>query len=425
MALNNKVKEEKGGTVLIEQLKDGISQKDNIDTSSPRRIASIDFVKGVAIIFIILCHTSAAWFDEDWVYLHGLVYSFLDILGPSLFIFLSALSVIFSIKRKQGRLPDKIIRNQILSRGFMVIFIGMLINIVLVSDQYMFPLSLWGWNIIMFIGFSQIFSYYALKLNRVSRVMVGIIIIFASEMILEVLVAGKDSNVVYSILYFIVVSPEATVTLLPWLSICFISTIFGEYLYEAMIDGSEESYRKLFRLFSCWGLIFVIFGIFTGLEAVVPGDGVTPGTINGGLYWHIYLLGISNSNPFGTTWTGMWKFLIRGTFANMWYNMGAGLLILAIGFYIVDIKRKNNILTGAFQYYGKVSLNLFLVHYMFLPLFNGLFSIVSFPYVCLAYIAFMGFLFYFWNKYANGAGTPEWLMMQVMNIGKKKPREKK
>jgi hypothetical protein len=36
----------------------------------------------------------------------------------------------------------------------------------------------------------------------------------------------------------------------------------------------------------------------------------------------------------------------------------------------------------------------------------------------------MGFLFYFWNKYANGAGTPEWFMMQVMNMGKKKSKRK-
>jgi len=422
MALKNDIKEEQKELILIDDIKEELSGKDLLQATAPRRIASIDFVKGIAIIFIILCHTSAAWFDSDWVFLHGIVYSFLDILGPSLFIFLSALAVIFSIKRKQGRLPEKVIRNQIFSRGFMVIFIGMIINVILVSDQYIFPLSLWGWNIIMFIGFSQIFCYYALKLNRIPRVIVGIIIIFTSEIILEVLLTGRNSNFIYAILYFIVVSPEATVTLLPWLSICFISTIFGEYLYEAMIEGTDEAYRGLFKTFVIWGLIFTVFGVFTGLESVVRGNGVDPGTINGALYWHIYLLDIANMQPF-TDFPGMWKFLIRGTFANMWYNIGAGLLILAVGFYIVDIKRKSNIFTGVIDYYGKVSLNLFLVHYLFLPVFMGLFSIFYFPYLCLAYIAFLGFLFYFWNKYANGAGTPEWLMMQVMNIGKKKPKK--
>jgi len=422
MVLNNKIKEKEGETVLLEQLKVEINSKDITQPSTPRRIASIDFVKGIAIIFIILCHTSAAWFDESWVYLHGIVYSFLDILGPSLFIFLSALSVVFSIKSKQGKLPEKVIRNQIFSRGFMIIFIGMLINLMLVSNENPFPLSLWGWNIIMFIGFSQIFCYYALKLNRIARLIVGIIIIFSSGTILQLLYSGKDSNVVSDVLYFIIVSAEATVTLLPWLALCFISTIFGEYLYEAMIDGSEVAYWKLFRTFSLWGLIFLIFGIIAGLEAVVKGNGVDPGTINKSLYWHIYLLRIANSNPFNTEFTGMWRFLIRGTFSNMWYNIGAGLLIMAIGFYLVDIKRKSNLITGFIQYYGKVSLNLFLIHYIFLPLYSGLLSIIYFPFVCIAYMGFLGFLFYFWNEYANGAGTPEWLMKQVMNIGKKKQK---
>ena len=419
--LNDQIKETQKDTILVDQLKEELSGKDITQASGPRRIASIDFIKGIAIIFIILCHVSASWFDSDWVFLHGIVYSFLDIVGPSLFIFLSALAVIFSIKSKQGRLPSKVIRNQIFSRGFMVIFIGVIINLILRTGKQPFPLSLWGWNIIMFIGFSQIFCYYALKLNRIPRLIIGIIIIFSSETIREVLFNGIESNPVYTFLHFIVTSPDPTVTLLPWLSICFISTIFGEFLYEAMIDGSDKAYRQLFNTFIICGVIFVLIGVFTGLEAVVWGNGIDPGTINGPLYWHIYLLDIANQQPF-TQFSGMWKFLIRGTFANMWYNLGAGLIILAVGFYIVDIKRKSNIFTITVQYYGKVSLNLFLVHYLFLPIFMGIFSIFYFPYVCLAYIAFLGFLFYFWNKYANGAGTPEWLMMQVMNIGKKKSK---
>jgi uncharacterized membrane protein len=421
MALNNKITEEQKETILIEQLKEDLSSKDITQASSPRRIASIDFVKGIAIIFIILCHVSAAWFDSNWIFLHGIVYSFLDILGPSLFIFLSALSVIFSIKSKQGKLPDKVIRNQIFSRGLMIILIGIFINIMLLSSELLFPFNLWGWNIIMFIGFSQIFCYYAMKLKKIPRLIIGVIIIFSSEMIRDIIFYGKDSNPAYFALDYIINSPEATVTLLPWLSICFISTVFGEYLYETMIDASQEAYKHLFRVFIFWGLIFLIFGIFTGLEAVISGNGVDPGTINIKLYYHVYLLGISNQQAF-TPFTGMWKFLIRGTFSNMWYNIGAGLLILAIGFYLVDIKRKSNIFTAFVQYYGKVSLNLFLVHYIFLPLYSGLFSIIYFPFVCLGYMGFLGFLFYFWNEYANGAGTPEWLMKQVMNIGKKKQK---
>ena len=87
---------------------------DNTEFSSRKRIASIDFVKGLALGVIIWAHAALSWFDSDWVYIYGFLFSFLDFLGPSLFVFLSALSVIFSIKRKKIDTSEKTIRNRIL-----------------------------------------------------------------------------------------------------------------------------------------------------------------------------------------------------------------------------------------------------------------------------------------------------------------------
>ena len=52
----------------------------DINNDTKKRIASIDFVKGFAIIFIILAHAAVSWLDSDWVYLYGLIFSFLDVL---------------------------------------------------------------------------------------------------------------------------------------------------------------------------------------------------------------------------------------------------------------------------------------------------------------------------------------------------------
>ena len=87
---------------LFNYLKQEIPLEDLKDYASPRRIQSIDFVKGFAIIFIMLAHTASGWLNSESRYLYGILFTLLDILGPSLFVFLSALSVIFSIKRKEG-----------------------------------------------------------------------------------------------------------------------------------------------------------------------------------------------------------------------------------------------------------------------------------------------------------------------------------
>ena len=389
----------------------------NKESSSSNRIQSIDFVKGFAIIFIVLAHTSITWFTPEWQFIFGMVFSVLDILGPSLFIFLSALSVIFSIKSKEGKLPEKVIRNRIFLRGIMIMVIGMVGNVLNETADYPFPLYLWGWNILMFIGFSQIASYYAVKLTKINRIVIGLIILCVSPGIRHVIYINKDLNLISWFLNYIITSPAPHVTLLPWLSVCFISSVFGEYLYKAMIDGTELAYQRLFKLLLTWGIILVVFGILTGLVLV---DRSNP--VFNDLYPQISLLSYINQQPY-TYFPGLPLFMVRGTFPNMFYNLGAALVIIAISFYIIDIKKKEHLFINMLIFYGKVSLSLYLIHFMFLPLFPNQFPMYYFPYMYISYIGFLGFLMFFWNKYANGVGSPEWIMGQTGKIGQSKKKK--
>ena len=414
---------------LRNYLREEIPIEDIRDYASPQRINSIDFVKGFAIIFIILAHSSGAWFDKDWVFIHGAVYAVLDILGPSLFIFLSALSVIFSIKRKQGKLPDNVIRNRIFSRGVTIMLIGLLYNVIAVEatvEGYTFPATLWGWNILMFIGFSQIASFYALKMKKSTRFMIGFVIIFISEPLREFLYFQKENNVFIKILHYIITSPAPQVTFFPWVAIIFISTIFGEYLYEAMIKG-EESYEWLFRVFLFSGLLFILFGVFSFYWGFplnfYPGWALQTfeNTSFSGMvvpeYLQFDLFRIMNQHNFAK-FIGMPLFLIRGTAASMFYDLGWALLIIAISFYLIDMKKMYNYFISMVKYYGKTSLSLFLIHYMFLTLYLSSFNIVFFPFIYLAFIGFLGFLMYFWME-SGGVGSPEWIMIQIGRVGQK------
>ncbi|MFW9971727.1 MAG: hypothetical protein ACFFDF_16160, partial [Candidatus Odinarchaeota archaeon] len=113
------------------------------------------------------------------------------------------------------------------------------------------------------------------------------------------------------------------------------------------------------------------------------------------------------------------NFLIRGTSANMFYNQGAALLIISIFFYFIDIKNKSNNLTNMLIYFGKVSLSLFLIHFIFIPLFFNQFNVVFFLIISLSYIGFLGTFMYIWMEYGKGVGSPEWLMVQLGRIGQK------
>lgn len=418
---------------LFDYLKKAIPVEELRDFSSSKRIGSIDFVKGVAIVFIMLAHTGGAWLVPSWRFLYGLLFSFLDILGPSLFVFLSALSVVFSIRRKKTATSEKLIRNRIFSRGLMIIVIAVIFNIVsieLTIENYSFPATLWGWNILMFIGASQIFSYYALKLSKVTRTIIGLVIIFTSDAIRQFLYQGNEAgDLLSSILHFIITSPAPMTPLLPWISICFISSIFGEYLYDAMIGGTKKDYRKLFRTFLYWGIFLVLTGIFLGRNSYIPSEGnefiiatdFTIGRLPISEYPHIILFNDTNWDTYihNIKYPGMWEFLIRGRAPNMIYNLGAALVLIAVCFYIVDIKRKMNNFISMMNYYGKVSLSLFLLHFVFITIFLNALDFITYMFVIFGYLGFWGFVMYIWNEFYNGVGSPEWIIVQVGRIGQK------
>jgi len=337
-----------------------------------------------------------------------------------LFVFLSSLSVVFSIRNKQNKLPSKVIRMRIFSRGIIIILIATIYNVTALSIEapsVPFPLNLWGWNILMFIGFSQIFSYYALRLTKLSRAILGIVVVLSSNLIRDFLfVPGiEGGNLIAIFVHFLVIGPIPMVPLLPGLAICFISTIFGEYLYEAMNKGTHDAYVGLFRIFMIWSIILIFTGIGLGFQLY------TSDTILGGVmdYPNIALLNVANRPDFINI-PGMPEFLIRGRGPNLIYNLGAALLIISISFYFIDIKKKYGNFVKMLVYYGKVSLSLFFVHQIFLGLFSRQFDLMLFLIMDLCYIGLMGFCMYIWMEYANGVGSPEWLMAAMGRLGKKK-----
>jgi len=262
------------------------------------------------------------------------------------------------------------------------------------------------------MGFSQIFSYYALKITKMPRALIGIFIIFLTPTIRAFLYEGKDENLILAFFHFLITSANPSVTLLPWLSICFISTIFGEYLYESMNNKSENVYKGLFRIFFSWGIFLILAGVIMGYTLQ------TVDTMNKLEYGHLDLLRIANGQTFFHL-PGMPDFLIRGTASNMLYNLGAALTIIAVAFYFIDLKGKLNNIVRMFNYYGKISLSLFMIHFIFMPLYVKQLNIFFFPVIYIANVGLLGFLMYIWIEHAKGIGSPEWLMVQIGRIGQK------
>ncbi len=353
------------------------------------RIRSIDFIKGFAISLIILGHSTAVWKLPELDPLYSVIFHYLDVFGPSLFIFLSSLSVVFSVRKKSNKMSENALRNTVFTRGCLIILIGVIYNI---PNAYIgtadFPFSLWGWNILMFIGFSQIITYYIIKLARGFRTLIGIVVILITYIVQPFLYANKENPIV-SVLYFILISPAPHNPFLPFVSICFISSVFGEILVEAMTLESYEARFDLSRRFVRNGSFFLLSGI---------------------------LLTLIDKRPFFQDDQGIYfpRFVYRGSPSNIFYSIGMALILIGWLFYYIDVKKRKNIFVDMFVFLGTVSLSLFLISYIWLPLFTVHFNIFSIWFGWIAYTAILAFLMYIWRYYFSGKYSLEWLMSHAL-----------
>ncbi|MBN1802686.1 MAG: hypothetical protein JW891_14335 [Candidatus Lokiarchaeota archaeon] len=349
------------------------------------RIRSIDFIKGFAISLIVLGHSTAIWKLPELNSIYSFMFHYLDVFGSSLFIFLSSLSVVFSVRKKTLKVPEKTLRNTVFTRGLLIIFLGFIYNL---PNAYIgtaeFPFSLWGWNILMFIGFAQIITYYIIKLTRGLRTLIGVLIILLTYILQPFLYVNK-SNPVVGVIYFILISPAPHNPFLPFVSICFISSVFGEILVEAMSLESYEARFDLFRRFVRNGSFFLLAGIF---------------------------LTIIDNPPYFIDDQGLYfpLFVYRGSPSNIFYSIGMALILIGWLFYYIDVRKKNNIFIDMFVFLGTVSLSLFLISYIWLPLFTVYFNIFSIWFAWIGYNAILAFLMYIWRHSFSGKYSLEWLM---------------
>ncbi|MBA7591808.1 hypothetical protein ES708_33975 [subsurface metagenome] len=231
-----------------------------------------------------------------------------------------------------GRVPEKSNRNKILKQGSFLILLGSFYNLLL-NATCGFPQNIWGWNILFFLGFSQIICYYSYKMVRWARLVIGINIMFLTLGIREALYFGKDINPIIAIIYFFIVSPFPTYSLLPYAAISFFSTVFGELIYESiMLDSDVANMRSTLSVIKYSGVLLIIALLVPFIDI---GFIVTLDNFNPAKYPFIDALSILITH-FMQFIPGSPLFLLKGTPSNLFFIMGLSLLIIGVTYYFFD-----------------------------------------------------------------------------------------
>ncbi|TFG05111.1 MAG: hypothetical protein EU539_09780 [Promethearchaeota archaeon] len=373
------------------------------------RIHSIDFLKGFSVCVIIILNFGKIWLDSEEISAFLSVY--LDVLGIPLFTFLSCITVIFWWKKKMGINPDKAIRNEILSRALILISLGMIYNLFTIK-KVPFPINLWGWNMLMFIGMAYVICYYSIRLSRGARWVIGFVIFFITTPIREFLYLTKNNHFIFHALHFILVSPNPEMCFLPYAAFCFFSTIFGERLLEALLLENKKAYLDTVRAFMTFGIIFTLISIYFGYGFV------TSEILDPSEYPTIKNVTILQHESWKIS--GIPGLFIRGTAPNLFYSLGVSLFILGLIIYVIDMKKIDvrNYIVKTFCFYGNVSLTIFIIHFIGLIFLTNQISIFIFIPSIFIYLILIGIIMHLWVKYGKGVGTLEWILSKKLFLKK-------
>jgi len=376
-----------------------------------KSINSIEFTKGFAILCILLANTINYWlfFDYESSIFLSLLIVLLEIFGSSLYIFLFSFSVIFTLKKKMGCIPEKTNRNKVLKQAFFLIFLGLLYGIIFnYIDKS--TLIFWGWNILIFIGFGQLFCYYAFKLVRWVRIGIGLTIIFITPTIRELLYIGKESSPIVYVLHQIFVSSTPIYPFLPFASVWFLSTVFAELIYESILLESRVANLNAARSIMKYGIIFIISSFLYSAVQLFPF--VEQFSFKPDKFPFIDAVPILRGSS-DIYIPGLPEFLVKGSIQNIFFIFGIFLMFFSLIYYSIDIIQKNNRFLKIIMTFGKASITLLFLQWIFMPLFNQSLIYYAFLVISLIYLILFGIIIYSWEKYGSLKFSLEWLIRKA------------
>ncbi|MFX1434352.1 MAG: hypothetical protein ACFFB1_11305 [Promethearchaeota archaeon] len=376
-----------------------------------KSINSIELTKGIAILCVLLANTINYWLIIDYqsrIFL-SLLIILLEIFGSSLYIFLFSFSVIFTLKKKMGCIPERTNRNKVLKQAFFLIFLGLIYSVIFnYIDKS--TLIFWGWNILIFIGFGQLFCFYAFKLVRWVRIGIGLTIILITPTVRELLYIGKESSPIVYVLHQIFVSSTPIYPFLPFASVWFLSTVFAELIYESILLESRIANLNAARSILKYGIIFIISSFLYSAVQLFPF--VEQFSFNPDKFPFIDALPILRGSSIIYI-PGLPEVLVKGSIQNIFFIIGIFLMVFGSIYYSIDIRQKNNRFFKILITFGKASLTLLFLQWVFIPLFNQSLIYYVFLVVSLIYLILIGGIICSWDKYGSLKYSLEWLIRKL------------
>ena len=388
------------------------------------RLCTIDYLKGFAMFWITFVHLGAYWNDNSWVSLWRIIWLVLDWLGPSIFISITVIGTMISIRKKELAGNTKGMGIYAVKKFSYLFIVGEIMNLIIDvrNLKHVGPWHLLGMNMITAVAFAQLLVYAFIKLSQRQRVVLLGILVAGFPILFNYCAQGlnfnfdlmnnlglEDMTTAPAIMYYLLFYIPAMIPTYCWLILMLATMItfngFVEFKVKVtlLMTCSPSTWVKLKqwhayhanRLF--WtGAVMIIATIFAGGYALVD----KPYASTYISLWH--------DDPFHV-WNlaGVPLFLYRNNPYSIFYFLGILLMVFGAYYHWRDMHQVSRRGVTRIENLGRYSFTLF----MFSTLFDLIPVRLSFmPFLALFLLIIAGIILAFqaWNDKAGGIGSLEW-----------------
>ena len=236
-----------------------------------KRFKTIDTARGMAIFGMVVGHMLNWWLTEEDLWIYIVYYIILAPLGVSAFLFISGASTTLAYRKRLMLLKEsnefniQTVRNVFMLRGLLLLVIALIYNIVGAFLIFEDLTWIWAWNVLQTIAFSLFMIWPLLRTSKILRLILGIILLIANQLIFEFLLPYQGQINFYGILFYFLFNPPHEYVILPFFSMFLLGTVLGDFIFELDQIENQDERRVAFKIFliysSILGLSLMIFGI--------------------------------------------------------------------------------------------------------------------------------------------------------------------
>lgn len=321
-----------------------------------RRIHTIDILRAIAILLMVLAHVYDNWLQPDSWWIGAFSYLILSPFGVPGFVFCSGLSFGFSWdkNKRKGLLRSQNARYS-LSRTYIILGIAFGYNLVGVLLHGGGWGNLWFWYILQTIAVARLISIVFMRLSRLARLITSFIIIAFTHFLFFSLFSCQSDSGVCQFFYWFAFNSVNADSLFFFFPFFLIGTVFGEIMSEFREDGISKNMIRQ----------WLLLGLITTVIAVLMGG--SPSSYNFG--WEKLISGINTHPEINLSQFPL--FLTRNSYAWVLYSLGLLIVFMTIFYYFLDyrnIKKGDStpakILFVVLEPFGKYSLTIYITHYV-------------------------------------------------------------